>query len=178
MTKRVPGAKRGRPGKPKPPKVSRSKGRPSEPLHLHPQRYAIGAIDAATMIFGSERKASQALSGAVLGEPIELDANRPEMARLSIPMPLQEFRKVADRLRKQAQWYTSAADMLWRQAISQAIVLAITLGPASEQAVFARAEAVDEVAWARRVLLPMMRQAGERESLVRIFVDILSQPAA
>jgi hypothetical protein len=180
VTKRIPGAKRGRPSKPKSPKVSRGKGRSPVPLHLHPRRHAIGAIDAFTMIFGSERKATQALSGAVIGEPIELDTNRPEMAQLSVPMSPQDFRKVTDRLRKQAQWYTSPADLLWRQAISQAIVFAITLGPASEQAVFARAEAVDEVAWARRVLLPMMtRQAsGERECLVRIFADILSQPAA
>ena len=130
------------------------------------------------MIFGSERKASQALSGAVIGEPIELDTNRPEMARLSVPISLEEFHKVTDRLRKQAQWYTSPADLLWRQAISQAIVFAITLG--SEQAVYARAEAVCEAAWARHVLGPLMRQkgAGEREGLVRIFADILSQPVA
>jgi hypothetical protein len=179
MTKRVPGAKRGRPKKLKPPKVSRRNCRPTVPLYLHPQRYAIGTLDAVTMIFGSERKASQALLGTVFSES-KLDTDRPEMARLSVQMSLKEFRKIADRLRKQAQWYTSSADLLWRQAISQAIVFAIKLGPASEQAVLARAEAVHEVAWARQVLLPLMRpkRAGEHEVLARIFEDFLSQPAS
>jgi hypothetical protein len=182
-TPRKPNARRGRPPKPKPPK--RPASRPPNSLHLHPQRYAIAALDAAALFGGNERRASLALLGAAVGEPIELAERWPEMARLSVPMSEKEFRKAADRLRKLAQWYISPADLLWRSAIAQAIVFAVKLGPAmpdvAEQAAIDRARAVDEAAWAREILLPLIRgqqlPASEYGSLVRIFRDFLSQPS-
>lgn len=180
VTPRKPNAKRGRPANPKPPKLPSQIGRPREPLHLHPQRYAVAALDAAATLFGSERKASRALWAAAWGEPVELDAERPEMARLSVPMSLEDFRKAADNLRKLAAWYTSPSDLVWRLAIAQAILIAMKLGPAADQTIIARAEAVGEGAWARHNLLPLLKRtmpAGERENLARIFADFLSQLA-
>jgi hypothetical protein len=154
-------------------------------LYLHPQRYAVAALDAAAMLFagGSERQASLALWGVAVGEPIELDAKRPEMTRFSVPMSEKELRQAADRIRKLAQWYVSPADLLWRAAIAQALVLAVTLGQPDilEQVVIQRAGAVDEAAWARETLLPLIRRRRQQlpgrrdqDDLVGIFVDYFS----
>ena len=48
MTKRIPGAKRGRPPKPKPPKRERG-GRPPVPLREHPDGYLVARYDVASV---------------------------------------------------------------------------------------------------------------------------------
>jgi hypothetical protein len=56
MTKPVPGAKRGRPPKPKPPKLSRGKGRPKMPLRQHRDRYALACFDALAWLINYRGK--------------------------------------------------------------------------------------------------------------------------
>lgn len=185
MTKPKPGAKRGRPSKskderePATPKTRKlGSGRTRKPLSQHPQRYGVPALDAAAMLGFSERQAPQAWLALAIGKP---HATRTDA--IAVDMPLDEFNKAADNWRNLARWYTSPSDLLWRAAIAQAILFAVKMGRAGEEAILNRAAAVGESHWARNHLLPSIPQSGvsvgeSRDFIARIFSEIfLSQLA-
>lgn len=159
VTKPIPGARRGRPRKPKPPKRS-SKGRPKLPLRLHPLRFAVACFDALSFIQGGARMAATTV--------ILLEDRRALARQRTAP----ELRKAADHLRVRARRHVLADDMAWREAIGDAIRNTIWVAAArrwgfdsfaawresgidAERVIVGRAAFVGEDAWARRVLLPL-----------------------
>jgi hypothetical protein len=151
MTKPKPGAKRGRPPKPKPPKSSRGTGRPKLPLRLHSRRYALACFDALYFIQGGERMVATTVI-------------RLEDRDLAQQRRRPELHKAVERLRKMARRKVSATQIEWREAIGDAIrntIFAAAVGKEfwidPERVIVERAAVVGEAAWARRVLLPLTK---------------------
>jgi hypothetical protein len=148
MTKRIPGAKRGRPAKPKqakPPK--RSRGRPPVSLRDHPDRYTVARFDVADWWLKQNVKGNRTRARMVLWR-------------------VADMRKAADSLRTMARRYRKPADMEWRKAIGTAVAFALQIAadPARNPTEFAIlrdhilsiARDVGEAEWARREVLPLM----------------------
>jgi hypothetical protein len=146
MTKRIPGAKRGRPAKPKPLKAcaSRGRGRPRVPLHLHPRRYEIALFDAWSYLMGSERLAAT----FVVRDDLQW----------GVPTP-GEFNEAADNLRKLAKSRVSPADLEWRTAMGEAVCISFVPGADPRlkvRLILRRAAAVNETEFAVTAMLPEM----------------------
>jgi hypothetical protein len=182
MTKRVPGAKRGRPKKQELPKRPRREaGRPGRQLCTRPYRYALAYYEALASIPVSRRMAMFVAHAAYNGGLLTMEADgspnvvaapqgyvnplhaaRAAAAIAAEPDPFklvdEDFDKHRERCREIAKWHAKQPDDLaWLRSMSRAIRIAT--GPWSADAsenVLALAEAADEVAWARRVLLPML----------------------
>ncbi len=157
MTKPKPGAKRGRPQKPKsaePPK--RGKGRPPKGLRLQPWRFAVACLDANTILGASGRLAAEEVVGA--REMVGSEDRSLAQQRMD-----RELRKSVERFRVTARRYDTPDDMGWREATSEAIIntFIVAVGGKdlwwinAEKAIVGRAAFVGEDAWARRVLLPL-----------------------
>jgi hypothetical protein len=100
-TPRKPGARRGRPPKPKPIAMKRKPGRPAVPLRRHPHRYLIAEFDVMTRLVGTKRGAALFLvlhwSGATIvndgsvcsckePEPVMAAARRRALAHARDPL--------------------------------------------------------------------------------------------
>ena len=150
MTKRIPGAKRGRPAKPK--SVKRSRGHPHVPLSEHPLRYRMATQAAMEWLCDSEWTAAAIL-----------------IARATADAPLKQvdFIRAVDRLRRLSRPYRKADDLQWLLTAREAIVIATCatigrpdLGDIAAQLVLRLAASINEVGWARRELLPLIIENG------------------
>jgi hypothetical protein len=162
MTARIPGAKRGRPAKPKRSKaLSGSKGRPPVPLHLHPRRYEIALFDAWSYLMGSERLAATFVA-------------RNDLQLYGLPTP-EDFNKAADSLRNLAKSRISRDDLEWRTAMGEAVAISFVPGDSRLKArlVLRRAATVNETEFALAAMLPVMLDT-DSEGVAR-FVAELSQ---
>ncbi|MCA1503807.1 hypothetical protein [Bradyrhizobium sp. NBAIM02] len=149
-------AKRGRPRTRASQEKRLKAGRPSKHLHEHPDRYAIAALDAIELLFnGNQRKAADALVGLIGGEKIS-----GRNVGIAVEIDAMLFEKAPDRLRSMAKRYTAPADLRWREAMAQAMLMATTLGPKMETAIIATAASVGEEEWARGTLLPLIRRGN------------------
>ncbi len=154
------GRPRGRPPKPKADAPAKDRGRPPKPLWSHPLRFQIAGfkyVECSLRL--DERLTAKGLIAAAFGEPVPLDPRHPELERLSIAMPIEQFRRYADRLRKTASRYPKTpVDAIWLLVIYQAIVIAHALGPyakeAAKEGALSYAAGVGEERWARETLMP------------------------
>jgi hypothetical protein len=156
MTKRIPGAKRGRPPKPKQPKpTKRSRGRPAVSLRDHPDRYKVARFDVADGWLRRMVKGNRLRAGMVLG--VDMARQRQNIAAM---------RKAADSLRTMARRYRKPADLEWRKAIRTAVAFALQIAAdpitnPNQLAVMCgvitdEAASVGEEEWARREVLPLI----------------------
>jgi hypothetical protein len=156
MTKRIPGAKRGRPAKPKPPKRARREaGRPETPLSMRPGRYRLAVYEALVSEGFSRRAAMQMLQAAHSGL---LRATADGVAIWMNPKDREGFAKHCERIRVLARRHAAKpADQAWLRAMSEAIRIAVgPWHPAASAIVLRLAASANETEWARRKLLPML----------------------
>ncbi len=187
MTKPVPGAKRGRPPKPKPPK--RPASRPPMPLRQHPEKYLIACQASMADAFGSYYQASKAIVALTYG----LSLSRAGDGLLEISYPRFEghhIDKTIDRHRKLTGWYLSreleTTDREWLIAISKAISLAVAgasfIGSLSrpdlaQREVLRLCASVNEMDLAHQILIPLIERGLPDdlgpEGALRLYADFL-----
>lgn len=110
MTKRVPGAKVGRPKKPQQLKLRR--GRPEVSLRVHPDRYLVARYDVADTWLRTILKSTRVRASAVTTTDAKAVATLRKLA---------EVLKTADNLRRMARRYKKPDDMKWRRDIAFAV---------------------------------------------------------
>ena len=159
MTKAVSGAKRGRPPKPK--------GRRAVPLREHPSRYIIAIFDAMSDLFGGERNGARVIvTSERLGRTSSIISKN-----LHYPLPeaiTAEFERAAEKVRLTAYRHARPDDMKWRKPMMRSIgytLAAAAAGkdwrearPMIERTIIGHADAAGEAAWARQVLLPLLKR--------------------
>lgn len=174
MTKRIPGARRGRPRKAKPPKSSKSRGgarrKPLEHIGLDRDRHAVALADAmlGLGIAESENAACEAVAALRIGSEIEPVASGwTSWQKRTEPGIAATFAGHATTLRNKRRKYADAVSMQWRQAMARACSLALTSAdaPNVKLAVRALASSVGEAAFAERVLFAMIDAARVRGEL-------------
>ena len=166
MTKRktTPHLKRG--PKPKPPEPSepprREVGRPETPLSVRPYRYMLAYYEALVIMGLSRRRAAVWLEAMYKG-PVTVTVDD---CRVSLSVELQEaidlgdFAKDCDALRAVVKWHAAKPDDLaWIMTMSEALRIASgPWHPDASDMVLRLAASANETAWAREVLLPMLRR--------------------
>jgi hypothetical protein len=154
--------------KPKPPQPPKRKvGRPEMPLRVQPYRYMLAYYEAlATMGHLGRRRAAVWLEAMYKG-PITVNVAEHGTkygvslsVKLTEAIDLEEFAKDCDSLRALAKWHAAKPDDLaWLMTMGEAARIAG--GPWHPDAidiVLRLAALANEVAWARKVLLPMLRK--------------------
>jgi hypothetical protein len=170
MTARVPGAKRGRPAKPKDPDRPRQgTGRPVTPLSERPNRYFFACYEAIIGNGLSRRAAIRILEAARLDY---LTVTDKAVLLMLNQRDRDIFFKHCERLRAIARWHASRPDDLaWLRPMSEAIRIASgPWHPEAADTVLRLAMSANETAWAKRVLLPALRA---KEPAVQEFAGIL-----
>lgn len=172
MTKPKPGAKRGRPPKPKGPPKQR--GRKAVAIHRDEDRRAVALTEALLMmgVASSENAACEAVAPLRIG--IEVGAEhaitqdgliRTSWAKRSGRGVAATFEGYAATLRGKRSKYSDPTSMQWLQPMARAFVVALTgRGANAKNAARALASSVGEREFAERVLFAMI-DARESESV-------------
>jgi hypothetical protein len=171
-TPRKPGAKRGRPPKPKaPPKKA---GRKPVTINKDKDGHAVSLTDALLRNGDAASENAACLVAATLCIGIEIEAQhgkasneglvRTSWKKRSGRGVAATFKGYAATLRWKRKKYSDPTSMQWRQAMARAFEIARTSrGPDAKNAVRALASSVGERRYAERVLMKWM-DARESES--------------
>ena len=165
MTARIPGAKRGRPRKPKLPAApKRDVGRPETPLSAKPYRYALAFYEAYVAMGVSRRRAIVTLEAMYKG-PVTVTVDECRggyrvtvSVELTERIDLDDFAKDCECLRSLTKWHAAKpGDLAWLRPMSEAVRIAMgPWYPEASDMVLRLAASADETAWAREKLLPVL----------------------
>jgi hypothetical protein len=173
MTKRIPGAKRGRPPTPKPqkPPAKRSGRKPVAYIGDDNDKHTIALTDALLRLrrVNSENAACDAVAPLRIGDEITLGPNERTGAgglmqgwqKRAGPGIAATFKGYATTLRGKRHKYRDARSIWWRRQMTLAVVLALSRGVLSATAddkahALALASSVGEAAFAERELFAMI----------------------
>ena len=174
MTARIPGAKRGRPAKPKLPKPKRDAGRPEIPLSGRPERYLLAHYEAFVSMGFSRRKAAQVLELLYKGPLTDISVadEWPYCITLKVrpttEIDLEEFAKDCDALRALVKFHAAKPDDL-ALLMTMAEAVRIAMGPWRPDGgdiILRLTSPINETAWAREVLLPILRASKPARSRI------------
>ena len=146
--------------------AERDVGRPETPLRDRPDRYVLAYYEALVALGLSRRRAAVCLQAMYKGPiTVAVDDITPDLSRVSFTVKLPtatfdlgDFAKDCDRLRALVKWHaTRPDDLAWLITMGEAVRIAASgWRPGANDTVLRLAASVNETAWARRVLLPML----------------------